>query len=688
MPRRLRPVFASWVCGFFLAFTTGHAPSQTVSHPLDTDSLSDDMAVLARLEGLTERITADRSNPMLLVERASVHLSLGHPDRMLDDVARAVRITPRSASIWTAAGQVVAAHDPAAALPYFDKAISLAPRSMEPRRFRALAYAALDRLESAVADIDSALAISPNDAGALAIKGRLLMHTGKPAEAITAFSAAIRGEPSAVAFYDRGFCHYLLGDYPRAINDYSAALRLDGSLLAAAMERGLAYQRTGLFREAVQDLEHARTQRPDDNELALLLSWIYATSPDADVRDGHKALVLASSVCDPMTCNTPEPLHALAAAYAELGDFATATTLQKRAVSLSHFAPEFHALSLQRLDILSSGQPLRDARTPLFVMTRDPAALPRDITAEEANTLPADVLGRSYLQVQVLLLGCRLARAGATFTADLDGSLVSLTPTNVGRFEERLVDRSQVYATSIRSRGYTELANGYRARALRSCDEWGIGEAPWLVEQTGFDLEFAQGGVIHRGVVIESTVLFQHDMDMDIILVGTVDDHELVFAIPQRHGVTGDAQEGCRFILTPATIAGDEWADALMKRAFAHRESGEYAAAVADIDRAVAMAPSADGFAVQAYALATCPDATVRDGRRAVHAAAQALALSADNPDAFVLGAAAAAAAEAGDFQQAVAYQRRAIRLTPEEDRPFMEERLHAFESRRTHRDE
>ena len=59
-----------------------------------------------------------------------------------------------------------------------------------------------------------------DDASGLALRGNLLLHEGKFEEAIVSFSRSIDREPTAVAYFDRAYCHQGVGDYKAAVADY------------------------------------------------------------------------------------------------------------------------------------------------------------------------------------------------------------------------------------------------------------------------------------------------------------------------------------------------------------------------------------------------------------------------------------------------------------------------------------
>ena len=92
-------------------------------------------------------------------------------------------------------------------------------------------------------------------------------------------------------------------------------------------------------------------------------------------------------------------------------------------------------------------------------------------------------------------------------------------------------------------------------------------------------------------------------------------------------------------------------------------QAGRVREAVAQYQAAVAAAPENPYLLNNlAWALATCPEASIRDGARAVELAQQAERLS-GGKDPWILGTLAAAYAEAGRFSEAVAAAQRALEL-------------------------
>jgi tetratricopeptide (TPR) repeat protein len=506
---------------------------------------------------------------------------------------------------------------------------------------------------------------------------------------IEAVSRAIAADPDdPELFLQRARLNGEANRWEAMIPDLDRAIRLDPKNTGPVCERGHVYQLLGDFSRALEDLEYCQRNYPDDIQTKLSLAWVLATSPDARVRSGRRALMLAGEVCDPITCQTVEPLSALAAAYAELGEYAKAEVLQERAAAVSYFVPVLREACLRRLETIRKREPVRDAQTLLVVVPRVVQNLPREVKLDEAITAPADVLALAYLTSQNLLLLCQIAKGGATIDGWLDGQPLAVTSENAAAVERRLRERLAVYQRAITTRGHRELAAGYTSTCGGGCLDWGIDASPVLVEQMKFDAYLTQGDTRHRAVVVESTIGLMHDANTDVMITGQITDEGIVFETPQRGGVTGMAEERCRWTLSPAEVRGDEFALAFVGRAFAHRNYGDYAAMVADLDRSLELSPNAQVASAKAYTLATCADERVRDGRRAVEAAELARTLTPGELAPDVVVAAAVAYAEAGDFETAIEYQKRLIDMVPDEAKPLQREHLRRFQARKPFHEE
>ena len=113
----------------------------------------------------------------------------------------------------------------------------------------------------------------------------------------------------------------LIQKYPDDVN----LLRMDSQLLISL----------GLHSEAVKTLEKVIETEPDDYTSINNLSWLLSTSPIDSIRSGHRALELAEKASELSRYKRAFVLSTLAAAYAELGDFAKAREWSQKSIDLA-----------------------------------------------------------------------------------------------------------------------------------------------------------------------------------------------------------------------------------------------------------------------------------------------------------------------------------------------------------------
>lgn len=92
--------------------------------------------------------------------------------------------------------------------------------------------------DAAIADFDTAAALTPNEAEAYQNKGAALIRLNNPREALPLFTMALERRPNrpALAFLGRGIASEALGDVRAAYRDYRRAAELEPDSQDARME--------------------------------------------------------------------------------------------------------------------------------------------------------------------------------------------------------------------------------------------------------------------------------------------------------------------------------------------------------------------------------------------------------------------------------------------------------------------
>jgi spermidine synthase len=193
--------------------------------------------------------------------------------------------------------------------------------------------------------------------------GRALRAKGRAQEALDQFLIDIKLDPaSAVSQYNAGA---LLLENERAalsVPYLQEALRLRPEQPEFHYKLGNALMQTGRPAEATSQYETALRLRPNFLEAEVNLAWILASSPEASLRDGAKAVRLAAHSDQLAGGKNPKVLGTLAAAYAEAGQFGQAIATVQRALQADGADPRSPVSGMlrQALALYQSGAPLRD----------------------------------------------------------------------------------------------------------------------------------------------------------------------------------------------------------------------------------------------------------------------------------------------------------------------------------------
>jgi tetratricopeptide (TPR) repeat protein len=183
--------------------------------------------------------------------------------------------------------------------------------------------------DGAIAEAHVAMNLDPTNADTHAVLGMALMTKGQLDEAIAQLSKAIE----------------ILPDYSHA--HYNLALAL--------AERGETV-------DAIAHYEKAVEAQPDLIEALTNLAWIFASSSDANIRNGPKAVELAEKASRLTHDTNAVVLRTLAAAYATNNSFDKALETSRRALQSAeeHRNSELAERIRREMSLYEVGQPYHE----------------------------------------------------------------------------------------------------------------------------------------------------------------------------------------------------------------------------------------------------------------------------------------------------------------------------------------
>ena len=259
-------------------------------------------------------------------------------------------------------------------------------------------------LDEAIATYRQAVRLKPDFAEVHNALGYAFASQKKWGDAIVNYREAIRAKPTLVdAHNGLGIALYESGDPEAGIASFDEGLKLDNTSVKVLTNRGLALHDLGRLQEAIKTEQKlcdilppesrsyltlarwhneagecseakvlsqkaAQNLGPTDSAGRNLIAWFLATAECEDVRDGRLALKLATESCELSHYETSTSLDSLAAAYAELGDFASAVKWSEKAVQLANDGRQ--NVYVEHLNTFKSGKPWRSTAPTSNIITQ------------------------------------------------------------------------------------------------------------------------------------------------------------------------------------------------------------------------------------------------------------------------------------------------------------------------------
>ena len=144
------------------------------------------------------------------------------------------------------------------ALADLNRAVTLAPEDAKALAYRGAVQLWLDHFAEALEDLDRAIQLHPDDGWAIGRRGMTYQGLGRLDEALADLNRAVELDPSSNgAIASRGDTYRQMDRFDEALADYSRAIELDPGFQWAIVNRGVTYRQMRRFDEAVADLNRA-----------------------------------------------------------------------------------------------------------------------------------------------------------------------------------------------------------------------------------------------------------------------------------------------------------------------------------------------------------------------------------------------------------------------------------------------
>jgi tetratricopeptide (TPR) repeat protein len=249
------------------------------------------------------------------------------------------------------------------AIAQYQMVLDINPGSAEAHNDLGQALFQKGGMEDAITEYKKALAIQTNFALARNNLGYALLRKGDFEAAMDIFKQTIpMGGDAATNWFNLGNNFLQKKDFEGAISCYRQAIKINPRLPGACANLGVAYFQKGDTRSAVDSWQQALETYPDQIGTLNNLAWSLATSSDASLRNGAKAVALAEQAKHLTGGTNSVLLNTLAAAYAETGRYQDAAATAKIALNLA-LTQQNNALAamLQKeIQLYQAGAPMRD----------------------------------------------------------------------------------------------------------------------------------------------------------------------------------------------------------------------------------------------------------------------------------------------------------------------------------------
>jgi tetratricopeptide (TPR) repeat protein len=352
---------------------------------------------LDRKGQINEAISQFQEALRLKPDDAEAHYNLGNAlarkgqiDEAIGQYHEAIRLEPDYADPHNNLGNALGMKGQISeAISQYQEAVRLKPDNAEAHYNLGIAFARKGQMDEAIRQFQEAVRLKPDYTDAHHNLGNALAQMGQIEEAIRQFQEVIRLKPDyAEAHYHLGNVLARKGQMDEAISQYQEALRLSPDSFQPHLALARTLPRLGRLKDAAFQMEDFLRTCPRVNleapnspvrepAIGALndLAWLLATRPQAEERDGARAVGFAERACELTQYRWTILVGTLAAAYAEAGRFPDAVTTAEKALALAKQAGDqgLLAKNQQLLELYRAGRAYHEAAAPI----QSPPASPK-----------------------------------------------------------------------------------------------------------------------------------------------------------------------------------------------------------------------------------------------------------------------------------------------------------------------
>jgi tetratricopeptide (TPR) repeat protein len=289
--------------------------------------------------------TFERSRPLILSAAVCLIVTLAvltwRQAAMYADIEALWRTTlARNPGCWMAHNNLgivlFQKGDTDEAVAHYRTTLDMQPDFWDAEYNLGIALLSKGQVDEAIAHCSNAVRIAPNDPDALVALGNALLQKERIDDAIVYYQKALSLRPDYfLAHHSLGHAFLEKGEIDAAISHCRAALLIQPENADAHTNLAIALDEKGQTAEAVQNYEKALAISPQSVSALTNLAWLLATCSNASFRNGTKAIGLAGEADQLSGGTNTLVLRALAAAYAESGQFGKAIEIARAAMQLA-----------------------------------------------------------------------------------------------------------------------------------------------------------------------------------------------------------------------------------------------------------------------------------------------------------------------------------------------------------------